>query len=357
MKKMLSLVLALVMCLSLCCGVSFAAEDDLGDPVVLDVSCGFAETEQASQTLTYCMDLIEERSGGNITFNRMMGGSVSSPLEDPMNVASGATQFGCILEAILMQQFITWQYAGNARSLEEAHELSNYIYFENPETAEICQAEAEAAGLKILAGQVTGHNGIVTREPAASYSDLVGKTYGTEIGGDTFQRMGISVQTISVPDEYESLSRGVVDSTGASLTAVYANKWYEVAPYVLVSDATKESFWLAMNIDAWNSLTPAQQELIETACKETGDYSLEYTDIYESDAIAAMEEDGATITYLSAEDVDWNNGLQYLTNYDTFGGLAAAQGKSEEFETVAKATLDYLGYDIDSLRETYADLY
>ena len=356
MKKLFVLTLAVIMSLSLFCVGGFAAED-LGDPVVLDVSCGFNETDQASMTLNYCMDLIEERSGGNITFNRMMGGSVSTPLEDPTNVASGATQFGCLLETILMQQLITWQFAGNARSLEEAHELCNYIYFENPETSAICQAEAEAAGLKILAGQVTGHNGIVTREPVSSYSELAGKTYGTEIGGDTWARMGLSVQTISVPDEYESLSRGVVDSTGASLTAIYSNKWYEVAPYVLVSNATKESFWLAVNIDTWNSLTPAQQEIIETACKETGDYAIEFTDIFEGDALAAMQEEGATITYLSEEDVDWNNGLQYLTNYDTFGGFAEAMGKTEDFETVAQATLDFFGYTIEGLRETYADLF
>jgi len=331
--------------------------NNLGDPVTLTVSCGFAESEQGSITLTYCMDLIEELSEGNITFDRYMGGSISTPLEDGNNIATGATDFGSMLEATMTEKLITWQYAGNATSIEEAMDLCNQIYFENEETAAITSAEAEAAGLKILAGQITGHNCIVTRELVESYQDLAGLTMGAEIGGDTWKLYGMSPTTISVTDEYESLSRGVVDATSASLTAVASNKWVEVAPYVLVSNATKVSFWLCMNIDKWNSLTEDQQALIQYACDKTSEYSVEFTDEYEAAAIAEMEAAGATITWASDEDVAYDMGLKCLQDYNVYSAIAEEQGKLDEFNKVADATLNFFGYTLDGLNETYGDLF
>jgi TRAP-type C4-dicarboxylate transport system substrate-binding protein len=330
--------------------------NNLGDPVVLTVTCGFSDSEQGSQTLTWVMDQIEELSQGNITFDRYMSGSISTPLEDGSNIASGASDFGSMLEATMTEQLICWQYALNAGSNEQAVGLVQEIFFDNPETSAILHAEAEAAGLKVFAAQVTGHNCVVTREQIDSYKQLAGKTMGAEIGGDTWKLYGMSVQTISVTDEYESLSRGVVDATSAALTAVSSNKWYEVAPYVLVSDGTRASYWIAMNIDTWNSLTADQQALVEYVSKQVTDYSVEYNDTYEQQAIAEMEADGATISQLSAEDQEYNLGLQYVQDYDTYSAIAAQQGKSEQFETVAQAALEYLGFTLDGLRETYADV-
>ena len=330
--------------------------NNLGDPVTLTVTCGFPEAEQGSQTLTWVMDQIEELSQGNITFDRYMGGAISTPLEDGSNIASGASDFGSMLEATLMEQLVCWQYSLNASSNEQAVGLVQEIFFNNPETSAILQAEAEAAGLKVFAAQVTGHNCVVTRDPISSYKELAGLTMGAEIGGDTWKLYGMSVQTIAVTDEYESLSRGVVDATSASLTAVSSNKWYEVAPNVLVSDGTRASFWICMNLDKWNSLTPDQQALIEYVAKQVTDYSVEFNDEFEAEAIANMEADGATITQLAAEEVEYNTGLQYLQDYRTYSAIAEQQGKSEQFETVAQATLDYLGFSIEELEATYADL-
>ncbi len=331
--------------------------NNLGDPVTLTVSCGFAEAEQGSITLTYCMDMIEDLSGGNITFDRYMGGSISTPLEDGNNIATGATDFGSMLEATMMEKLITWQYAGNAPSMEDAMELCDEIYFNNEETAAITSAEAEAAGLKILAGQITGHNCIVTRDLVTSYSELSGLTMGAEIGGETWKLYGMSPTTIAVTDEYESLSRGVVDATSASLTAVASNKWVEVAPYVLVSNATKESFWLCMNIDKWNALSADQQALIQYACDKTSEYSMTFTDEFEADAIEEMEAAGATVTWASDEDVSYDNELKYLQDYNVYSAIAEEQGKLDEFNKVADATLAYFGYSLDELNEKYGDLF
>ncbi|MCR5784457.1 MAG: TRAP transporter substrate-binding protein DctP [Eubacterium sp.] len=331
--------------------------NNLGDPVTLTVSCGFAESEQGSITLTYCMDMIEDLSGGNITFDRYMGGSISTPLEDGNNIATGATDFGSMLEATMTEKLITWQYAGNGPSVDETMGLCDEIYFNNEETAAITSTEAEAAGLKVLAGQITGHNCIVTRELITSYSELAGLTMGTEIGGETWKLYGMSPTTIAVTDEYESLSRGVVDATSASLTAVASNKWVEVAPYVLVSDATRVSFWLCMNIDKWNSLSADQQALIQYACDKTSEYSMTFTDEFEAEAIAEMEAAGATITWASEEDVAYDNELKYLQDYNVYSAIAEEQGKLDEFNKVADAALAYFGYSLDELNEKYGDLF
>ncbi len=328
---------------------------NLGDPIELYVTCGFGSTEDANQLLQYCMDLIVELSEGNITFEAHMGDGVSTPLEDGGNIASGASDFGVMLETVMAEQLVTWQYSGYGRTLEEAMENANYIFFDNPETAAITQAEAEAANLKILAGNVTGHTGLVFKKEVTSYSEVGGLIYGTEIGGDTFKAMGMSVYTSAVTDEYENLSRGVVDATGAGLSGVYSNKWYEVAPYVLMTNETHVSYWLSMNLDVWNSLSADQQALIEYACKQTSEYSIENAYAYEEVALAEMEEEGATINWLSTDDDNYSCELKHAMNYLTYSGLAATQGKSDEFDTVVQATLDWFGYDLDELTEKYAE--
>ena len=91
-------------------------------------------------------------------------------------------------------------------------------------------------------------------------------------GGQVLSQMGASVQNIPGGEIYQALASGAIE--GTDWIGPYADEragFQEVAPYYYTSGFHEPGTALTMatNLDVWNSLTPAQQRIIEVACEAT----------------------------------------------------------------------------------------
>ena len=97
------------------------------------------------------------------------------------------------------------------------------------------------------------------------------------LGGEVMRRLGAAAITLAGNDIYQSLQAGTIDATE------WVGPWNDiafgfdqVAPYYYWAGFHEPGSALAtgFNLDVWNSLTPFQQQAIETACMAENNYTL-----------------------------------------------------------------------------------
>ena len=144
------------------------------------------------------------------------------------------------------------------------------------------------------------------REPINSLDDLRGlKIRFAGLGGKVIERTGASVTMIPGAEIFQALEKGAIDATEYSLPNVdqslgfdrvaklnYFPGWHQVFT----------SIHLTVNMDQWNSLTPQEQSIVETACTAGVTRNLAKAEAVQGPIIASFAEKGVTANYLP-EDV------------------------------------------------------
>lgn len=99
-----------------------------------------------------------------------------------------------------------------------------------------------------------------------SIADLKGKkirVYATTLG-DFVEGAGGTSVTVPFAEVIPALEKGVVDCGITGTMSAYAANWQQVATHAYTLRVGWGIAFGAMNMDKWNSMTPAQQELMQT---------------------------------------------------------------------------------------------
>lgn len=84
--------------------------------------------------------------------------------------------------------------------------------------------------------------------------------------------LGANPTPISFSEVYLSLQTGVIDGQDNPLPTVESAKLYEVQKSITITNHLVDSVWPAINVDKWNSMTEAQQEIMKEAIEYARDY-------------------------------------------------------------------------------------
>ena len=120
--------------------------------------------------------------------------------------------------------------------------------------------------------------------------DLKGKTLrGAGEVASAITALGATARDIPMPEMYDSVSKGVVDGTLVGIETLKSFKMAEVCKYTAFvwQVGNMYTFYLAMNLDKWNSLPPDVQEVFN-------DVSAEYAEKW---AVAWNDADVAGIEF------------------------------------------------------------
>lgn len=365
MKKWLAITLAVMMLLSLltaCNGVTNsgtvtstgpATESEVGyETRELSMACSFSETTTFSAVINYFCDYVEDHSGGKITFRRYQGGTFCTGTEELEYVSNGSIDISNSMPAYSKEVLPLIELVGNhPDGMEAAVKMSKYIYMENEETAKLARAETEAYNVVILGIYTAPEGGHCATKPITGWDDLKDCLYGTGAFAGAFEGLGLNVQTIPVGDMYESLSRGVVNAAGGGIANIYQMKWYEICKYALHSSVCNGMLPIWMNLDTFNSLSPAAQALMYEAADAASAYSIKAYTAADQEGIEYIRSIGGEVNEMSDEDNRLYIEQLYYGNYKDYYKYAAALGHGEDFDTLAQAAIDYMNLNI-----TLADL-
>lgn len=311
--------------------------------VTLKMAATVNENELGGQIMAEFLNYVTEHTNGKVTFDTFYGGILGSAMEELQLVSSGAVDLVPLghnphAESLPLLNGPSWVNGTE----EDAVNFFNYMVFENEETSALIKAEAEANNIIYLGFQPSGKNVFVSKVDGASFADLEGKQLGAMANMELFQSLGMVVVTTAPPDVYESLSRGVIDLARLSFTAALNMKWYEVAKTWLYDGTAAAGSPFTMNLDTWNSLPEAYQQVFYDAAKHCEEYGLKLATESEAENIAYLESQGCTVTELSKADQELFFESLVDVTMATCRERAERLGITENQEIVIKATLEYL---------------
>lgn len=156
-----------------------------------------------------------------------------------------------------------------------------------------------AKGFRFLATWEAGFRVMTTKEPLRSPEDAKGKklrTFPNEMMRWTLEAMGFSVQLLPIPEVYMAIQQGTVSGQENPIDTVYANKFYEVAPYITVTNHAYNPIPLTISEKTWAKLSATDRQAITAAGRETADWIRKEIVNNESRQLKEMEAKGAKVS-------------------------------------------------------------
>ncbi len=368
MKKALALLLAammLVATLTACGGGgetqspaapseptgSAPAETDGGDAIdamTFKFSSTYQEAETGGQILQFFIDKVSELSGGAITVDMSWGGTLFDAMGELDAVMDNAVQMIALghmphLNTLNYLSFPSFAPGGTQAALD----YFNTLMFDDPETSALIQGEAESYGIKYLNVIAGGANALCT---SFAFTDLDSMVKGSSSFGNfmaaQWESLGFQVTALTPPEIYDAFNRGMIDATQMGLAPMVSMSWYEVAPYWALDGTYTAGNMFTVNLDWWNSLTPAQQNCIQAAADETEAYSATiYDDAIASDIATVEDATGNKFVEFSAADLERLWASCFVPTADSALKTTEASGKTEGMTTILEKAAEITGYD------------
>jgi len=284
--------------------------------VTLTYSTFFPPTHiQAITSENWCKE-VEKRTDGRVKVQFFPGQTLTRAPQTYEAITDGIADIGVAALAYTQGRFPVMASLDNPlgyASGEVATKAANALY-------EKLQP-SEFSGTKIMYFHAHGPGYIHTRKiPVKVLEDLKGQRIrSTGMSAKIITALGGTPVSMAMPDTYQSLQRGVVDG---SFHPVETNKGWnmgEVVQYMTIAKpaAYTTTFYVAMNKDKWNMISPDDQKIIEAINQEWAMKHGEAWDSSDKDGMAFFKEKGGTVITLDeAESKRWSGAVQpVITDY------------------------------------------
>src|SRR5262249_31491729 len=204
----------------------------------------------------------------------------------------------------------------------------------DPEVAKAVKAMiAETVqGAHVIALSTLGLRSIYSKREVKSIADIKGmkvRVQATPTEDTTFPAYGAQIVHMPFGSVYTSLQTGVVDAAENGVNVYLANKHYEVAPVLSMTEHEANNSLVWVSDKLWNSLTPEQQGWVQAAGDE----------VNSKQPAKAMEREH------QSQDKLRSIGVKVVTDVDKSG-----------FVAVANPLLDKLAHDLGPHAEKIKNL-
>jgi TRAP-type C4-dicarboxylate transport system substrate-binding protein len=209
---------------------------------------------------------VEQASGGKIKITNYPGQTLLEAPEIYEGVVRGTADLGHGSAA----------YSRNRFLVTEASELPG-IEFGSAAANSIVAWEtykkfnpAEYSDVKVMYLMAVGPGFLYTKKPVRSLEDLKGmRIRATGPGADALKAMGAVPVAMTMPEVYESLSKGIIDGQMAPPEVLKAWRQAEVTKYITVIPPIYASVqYSVMNLGKWKLLPEDVKQAIEKVNEE-----------------------------------------------------------------------------------------
>lgn len=309
--------------------------------MVTSVPHGFAVFDDAA---VYFNEVVSAMTDGQITIDKKAAGELVGGFEVFDAVSSGQADMYHSADYYFGNQHPGYYYYTAVPFGATAEELSTWMYHGGGQ--ELYDGLGQIFGLKSFHAGSTGMQpGGWFRKEINSADDLKGLKFRMPgIGGKALGLTGASVQAIPGGEIYQALSSGAID--GAEWIGPFADErlgFQEVCDYYYTSGFHEpgSALSVAFNLDIWESLTPAQQAIMEQAAKAATTHSLTQGIANNAAALRRIQSQG--IKLMEFDDSVWDAfGTASLTAMDEFMDDDMYVEIRTSFEESMKASSDWL---------------
>ena len=318
MKKLLAMLLALVMVLSMAaCGGNKAPEtqapaandptdapateaptDEVGDPITLIFSIAAVPTDAHGAAQKVFKEKLEEISGGNITVECYDSGTLYGQDTEHDALKNGDVDL-IYSSASWLTDGSPWVSMFTAGYVFQSYEHMTAVL--NGEIGqEMFQKIAEEQNILPLGAFYLGTRQISlsTDKHIKTPEDLAGinlRMPNSDAWVFLGTAMGVNPTPIGFNDLYLALQTGTVEGQDNPLPTVKSAKFYEVQKSISLTNHLVDSVWPTINMNTWNKLTDTQKawvlEAVEAAREACDTQNL----TTEAEVVSFLEEQGLKV--------------------------------------------------------------
>ncbi|MDW7652017.1 MAG: TRAP transporter substrate-binding protein [Bacillota bacterium] len=206
---------------------------------------------------------------------------------------------------------------------------------------------AEVQDTKLMMVFATGPGDLYTKEPVRNLNDLQALTVrATGLSAKTLQALGASPVAMAQSEAYEALSKGVVKGNLGPVEVLQGWNQAEVTEYLTLTPFLYNTlFFINVNLDVWDSITPQDQEtILEINERYFTDVAMSLWDSQNESAYSyAVSEHGMEVIELPEDEIE-----QWLTLIEPI--------QTEFVETVGQSGAEALEL-VNSLADKYNQEY
>lgn len=237
--------------------------EDFGDEVTLTFGHPFPPTDPIQvEVWEPWVEEVREATGGTVNIELHPGGALAPGPQVYENVVAGAQDLGWTMPGYTPGRFPITQIIEAPFLVSDAQE-GTAVAWELWHEFDAFQDEFSDAEILSLWAMDTGD--LFTRDqPVERMEDLQGLTIRSPapLQSQALEAMGANATSMPGPDIYDAVERGVIDGYKLANSATRVFDLGETTGYRTVCDCYTGAFVLAMNQQAWEQLSPAQQEAL-----------------------------------------------------------------------------------------------
>ena len=170
--------------------------------------------------------------------------------------------------------------------------ITNPIF---PEMAAIVEKEV---GVKTLSIWIYGRRLLISKKAVKSPADAKNmkiRTPPSELAQENARVLGGIPVTIAFSETYMGLKQGLADAAENPSTAIYDQKWYEVAKYLSMTNHVWNNEILTMGKKAWETFTPEQQKIVRDTSNEVSLFRMDLQKQMETSRVEDLKKLGMQV--------------------------------------------------------------
>ncbi|MCO6387977.1 sialic acid TRAP transporter substrate-binding protein SiaP [Aliihoeflea sp. 40Bstr573] len=264
------------------------------DKVPLRFSAVFSEQDIRAEM----MKKFQEEIGDEFDFQGYYGGNLFKQGTELVALQRGNLEMGNIAPQDISNQIPAWSILTSAYLFRDADHLKTFFASEAGE--EMKKMVEDQLQVKILGPTYFGARqvGLKTDKKINTPDDMAGIKLRMP-GGDAWQFLGQALGANPTPmayaEVYTGLQTGAIDGQDNPLPNVQNMKFDEVMSQIVLTSHLVGFDLLTISLDAWNKLSPEQQEKVQSAADSAIAWSTAEHLKQEEELIASFKEKGLEI--------------------------------------------------------------
>lgn len=238
-------------------------------------------TTAAGSGLQKLCELIEEYSDGKIKCELYTDGKLGSQSETASEIRNGGID---ICENDWATMASANGYAkGSVVSLGYMFQDYDHVmaFYKSDVFKQMTQELIDQTGIRCLAGSASGFRHIFTKTPVTTLDDLNGlriRVPDIQVYVDTFQALGCATTIVASSEVYTALQTGIVDAVENPYITVYNASWYEQLSYITKTYHIWCDLDYFMNEAKYESLDDEAKAVIDRAAEDAQAYGMSYSE-------------------------------------------------------------------------------
>jgi TRAP-type C4-dicarboxylate transport system substrate-binding protein len=216
------------------------------------------------------MDLIEQRTGGNITFKRLDKGIIGDNVQMHEAVIKGSIDISKGWAPIMTNH----SEAARALLLPFLFNFPDDMLWllEAPEARELLDVIGKEAGVYVLSSGIYEERHFFnSKRPVRNMEDVKGlriRTLESKSEQEWVAMTGARPGPSSFPELYQMLKTDVFDGYDGNFTVHDSMKYYEVTKYVTIMGYHNIGPLLLVNQKTWDNLSPEEKEIFHESAHQ-----------------------------------------------------------------------------------------